>query len=241
MGRTRIIFSGIWPISGAKVVLPRVWKYGGDMLSPDGRDLIEGRFGCTVYSTYQAVEMSRIGFECERRRGFHLNMDLCALRVIDESGRDVAAGEDGEIIASNLHNRAMVLLNYRLGDWGALAVEPCPCGRSLPLLERLEGRRTEAIVLGDGRVLSALIVGSLFKRENAAALKVQIVHPAPGVVRWRIVPFAGVDREAWRSAILTRGKDVLGESTRVEVEFVADIPPAPSGKYPLVATAEEPL
>lgn len=211
------------------------------MLSPDRRDLIEERFGCTVYSTYQAVEMSRIGFECERRQGFHLNMDLCALRVVDEVGNDVAAGLDGEIIVSNLHNRAMVLLNYRLGDWGALSVESCPCGRSLPLLARLEGRRTEAIVLGDGRVLTALIVGSLFKQENVAALKVQIVHPAPGVVRWRIVPFAGADQDAWQISLLARGKEVLGESTRVEVEFVADIPPTPAGKFPLVAPAEEPL
>jgi phenylacetate-CoA ligase len=227
--------------TGATVTLPRVWKYGGDMLSPEGKDLIEGTFGCTVHSTYQAIETGRIGFECERRQGFHLNIDLCSVRILDESGCDVAAGQGGEIVVSNLHNRAMVLLNYRLGDWGALAVEPCPCGRSLPLLARLEGRRTETIVLGDGRVLSALIVGSLFPRELRTALKTQIVHPAPGIVRWRIVPFGGVDRETMRSAILSRGKDVLGESTLVEVEFVADIAPAPSGKFPLVATSEDPL
>jgi phenylacetate-CoA ligase len=158
-------------------------------------------------------------------------MDLCALRVVDGSGRDVPAGQDGEIVVSNLHNRAMVLLNYRLGDWGALATEPCPCGRTLPLLERLDGRWSEAIALGDGRVLPALVVGSLFPRELMTAYKTQIVHPGPGIIHWRIVPFAGVDREAMRSAIVARARDVLGESTQVEVEFVADIPPTPAGKF----------
>lgn len=38
---------------------------------------------------------------------------------------------------------AEVLLNYRLGDWGRLASEPCPCGSGLPLLQSLGGRRDE--------------------------------------------------------------------------------------------------
>ena len=54
------------------------------------------------------------------------------------------------------------------------------------------------------------------------------------------MPFAGVDREALRSALLARGKDVFGESTRVEVEFVDDIPPTPAGKFARVVAAEAP-
>ena len=49
------------------VALPRVWVYGADMLSPPMREWIEERFDCQVYSTYQATETGRLGFECERR------------------------------------------------------------------------------------------------------------------------------------------------------------------------------
>ena len=222
------------------VALPCVWRYGGDTLSPGGRELIEGTFGCPVLSTYQTVEMGRIGFQCEQRQGFHLNIDLCAVRVVDGDGCDLPPGEDGEIVTSNLHNRAMVLLNQRLGDWGALAGKPCPCGRTLPLLERLHGRKSEAIALGDGRIVSSLTVNSIFRQELRTSFKSQIVHSAPGHIRWRIVPFAGIDRDDLRSAVIARGKEALGEDVRVEVEFVADIPPTPAGKYPLVVTAEEP-
>ncbi len=114
--------------SGRRAALPRVWRYGGDMLSPSAKELMEGTFGCLIHSSYISTETGRIGFQCERREGFHLNIDLCALRVVDETGRDVPAGEDGEIIVSNLHNRAMVLLNYRIGDWGALATERARVG-----------------------------------------------------------------------------------------------------------------
>lgn len=216
---------------GVITAVPRVWRYTGDPLSSGGKELIERTFGCTVNSTYSSVETGPIGFQCELCQGFHLDIDLNAVRIIDETGQDVPAGEDGEIVVSNLHNRAMVLLNYRIGDLGALATEPCSCGRTLPLLDRFQGRRGELIALADGRVLPSLLVGSLFFNELESALKSQIVHPAPGHIRWRIVPFAGVDQDAMRNALLIRGREVLGEGTRAEVEFVADIPSSRIGKF----------
>ncbi len=194
---------------GREIALPRVWVYGGDMLSPGGRELIES-LGCLVYSTYQAAETGRLGFQCERRDGFHLNVDLCAVRIVDAAGETLPAGETGEIIVSNLHNRATVLLNYRLGDWGALA---------------------------DGRVLTSLDLLALFRAELRGALKAQVVHPARGVVRWRLVPLSSADRDALRRRLLERGRDVLGEGTRVEVEFAADIPAGAQGKFPRVVTS----
>ncbi len=217
-------------------VPPSVWVYGGDMLSPGGRELIEST-GCVVYSTYQAVETGRLGFECERHEGFHLNVDLCPVRIVDEVSRDVPAGESGEVVVSNLVNRGTVLLNYRLDDRGALAAVPCPCGRSLPLLKRLEGRTSELVALADGRVISSLELEGRFRQELRPTLQVQIVHPAPGHVRWRIVPFAGAGREALRRGLVERGPEVLGQGTRVEVEFVADIPRDPSGKFTRVVAA----
>ena len=220
-------------------VPPSVWVYGGDMLSPGGRELIES-FGCLVYSTYQAVETGRLGFQCERRDGFHLNVDLCPVRIVDGAGRDLPPGEAGELVVSNLVNRATVLLNYRLDDRGVLAAAPCPCGRTLPLLARLEGRTSELIALADGRVMPSLELEGRFRQELRPTLQVQIVHPAPGHVRWRIVPFAGVERERLRQELVERGRDVLGEDTLVEVEFVEDIPLGAHEKAVRVVAGGEP-
>jgi phenylacetate-CoA ligase len=96
------------------------------------------------------VEIGRLEFECERRDGFHLNVNLCAERIVDEAGRDVRAGTSGEDVVSNLVNWATVLLNYWLDDRASLAAGPCPCERLLPLLERLKGPCPETIVLADG-------------------------------------------------------------------------------------------
>jgi phenylacetate-CoA ligase len=222
------------------IALPRVWIYGAEMLSPSGRELIEKTFGCPTYSTYQATEAWRIGFQCERRQGFHLNVDLFAVRLVDEGGRTVEPGEMGEVVISNLCNRAMVLLNYRLDDWGVMAPEPCPCGRSLPLLERLEGRSSEMLQLADGRTISSLRLNAACDVELRPALQIQIVHPAPGHVRWRIVPSSGADRDTLRRDLLQRCRSVLGGDAKVEVEFVDEIPSTPQGKFVRVVSGPEP-
>jgi phenylacetate-CoA ligase len=221
------------------IALPHIWIYSADMLSPGGRELIEKTFNCPIYSTYSTVETGRLGFQCEHREGFHLNIDLCAVSLADENGRKVETGQLGEVVVSNLYNRAMVLLNYRLDDLGVMASEPCPCGRSLPLLERLEGRRAEVLYLADGRTVTALMLQGLCGDELKAALQAQIVHPAPGHIKWRIVPFSHADREKLRRSLLERCSVVLGEGTEVEVEFAEEIPRTPQGKFIRVVSRVE--
>jgi phenylacetate-CoA ligase len=214
-----------------EIAPPRVWMYGGDMLSDHGRDLAEARFGIPIYTTYQMVETGKIGFQCERREGFHLNVDRCPVRVIDEQGRTLPAGQRGEIVVSNLVNRATVLLNYRTGDLGTLSDTPCPCGRSLPILERLEGKINDVIHLPDGGRLIAGSVELLFKHELADTLQGQLTQRADGCVLWRIVPLTSTDCEALQRRLLEKTGGVLGPDVPVSVEFVDDIPHTRTGKF----------
>lgn len=216
--------------SGARVATPRVWMYNSDHMSAEAQELAERRHGCLVYSLYSAMEAHRLGVQCERREGFHLNVDLHAVRLVDTDGRDVPPGAAGEIVVSNLHSRAMVLLNYRMGDLGVLSPEPCPCGRTLPWLERLEGRRSEVVELADGRQLSPLTIEGLFRWVLTPTLKVQLVQREPGELTWRIVPFASADRDAIARDVEAQSREVLGADTRVDVEFVEDIALTPQGK-----------
>ena len=221
--------------SGADVQLPRAWDYTGDGVSPGVKDLAAER-GCTLHSSYLTVEAGLIGFECERCDGHHFNVDLCALRLVGEDGEPVEPGVPGEVVFSNLFNRAMVLLNYRLDDVAVLAPDPCPCGRSLPLLSDLQGRRSDVLTLADGRKISALHVEGLFRTELRPALRVQIVHSHPGEIRWRIVPFRNADRDALRDTVLARAAEVFGDDAEVTVEFVDDIESSPSGKFSRVVS-----
>jgi phenylacetate-CoA ligase len=214
----------------AKIPMPRVWVYLGDMISEAARELAD-ELGCRLYSVYGAMEAGTIGFQCERREGFHLNVDLCALRVVDAEGRTLPPGEPGEIVISSLDNRATVLLNYRIGDRAVLAEQPCPCGRSLPLLSSFEGRRSEMIHLLDGRAVSSLMLEGLFRVELRRTLQAQIEQLRPGELRWHIVPFASADREELRREFATRAAQTLGPGTTVTIEFTEGIARTSQGKF----------
>lgn len=221
-----------WFLSENKpqIALPRVWMYGGDMLSQNSKKMIEETFGCMVYSTYQSVETGKIGFQCERREGFHLNIDLCAVRLIDESGQNIEPGQEGEVVISNFYNRAMVLLNYRLGDLGILATKPCTCGRGLPILEQLKGRVSEIIYLPNGQRIDTETLTLSFKDELGPSLLGQISQPRPDQILWRIVPSFSMDREGLTRRMVEKSRSIFG-NFEVCVEFLEKIPRTPAGKF----------
>ena len=128
---------------GLEVHRPAVVRYASDALPPAARQLLNEVYGVQVFSAYQSIELFRTGFECEAHRGYHINSDLYPLRVINEQGEDCAPGVEGEIVGSNLVNRATVLLNYRMGDLAARLDGPCPCGRRLPMLSFIVGRTVD--------------------------------------------------------------------------------------------------
>jgi phenylacetate-CoA ligase len=219
---------------------PSVWCYGGDGMTRQGRALLERVTGARVLSTYQATEPGRLGFECERRDGWHLNVDLCAVRIVNAAGATVTAGREGSLVVSNLHNRATVLLNYHLGDVGALADAPCACGRSLPLLRTLAGRRTETVQLADGRAVSGLVLQAECMSALEGALRVQLVIEGPGRVRIRAVLPAGADGPAVASRISDVVRATYGESLVATLEPVASLTETAAGKFPRVVRATTP-
>ena len=98
--------------------------FSSDAMTPEGRALIQERFGIPVLGRYGAIEALKIGYTCEAEVGYHLHEDLCHVRIVDD-----------EVVLSNLVNRGTILLNYRLGDIASRLEEPCPCGRSFRRLD----------------------------------------------------------------------------------------------------------
>jgi phenylacetate-CoA ligase len=146
--------------------LPKLIIYAGSPITEEGKHQIEAEFGVPVLSHYNAVEAFKIGYTCTERAGFHLHDDLIHVRIINKSGMEVAPGEEGEVVISNLVNRGTVLLNYRLGDVAALSPHPCPCGRTFRTIEKLGGRVEDFIQLPGGKYIHPRSIWMLFKARS---------------------------------------------------------------------------
>jgi phenylacetate-CoA ligase len=80
--------------------------------------------------------------------GLHVNEDHFLVELIDPgSGRPVAPGERGELVFTTLTKEAMPLLRYRTGDLAALDRSACACGRTLPRMSKVTGRRDDMLVI----------------------------------------------------------------------------------------------
>jgi phenylacetate-CoA ligase len=125
----------------------------------------------------------------------------------------------------------MPFLNYYVGD---LAVRggPCPCGRGLPTLAAIDGRVSETLRAGDGRAVSAGVLGQFLIIVGGIMPHVweyQAVQPALDQVELRVVPTARYTR-AYGEALHGHLERLLGPGVRVRVETVDAIEREPSGK-----------
>ncbi len=210
---------------------PKAVTYGADAMTAADRTLIEQEMSIPVMSTYQAVEALRIGFQCERRKGFHLSLDQVVVRIVDGAGRDVGPGERGDILISNLTNRAMVVLNYRLGDVVRAGRGPCPCGRNLPVIEDIEGRIDDMIRRPDGSSLHALGVIPPLQAEPGVR-QVQLVQEGIDDFLLRVAWIPGAPQNVQN--LVRKLESSLGPAVRVRVEAVPSLPPERGGKVRVV-------
>lgn len=207
---------------GLRIALPRVLIYVGETLPTSRRLAIEDEFGLAVLSRYCAVEAFKIAFYCEERTGFHIHDDLCDLQIRRHDGSVAEADETGEIVLSNLVNRATVLLNYPMGDLGTFRSAPCPCRRNLRLLSQIEGRLEDMIPLPDGRVLHPRAIWAAFK-DDKDVLQYQLTQADLGSFSLRLVT-AGQERFA-AAASRARSKldSILGAECTVDVNFESEL------------------
>ena len=219
---------------GIELDPPKMVMYMAEALPAGGRQHIEGSFGVRVMSRYSAAEAFKIGFYCEARTGFHLHEDLCHVRVADDRGGTLPPGEAGQIVISNLVNRASVLLNYPIGDLGAIGHEPCPCGRTLATLSELEGRVEDIITLAGGGFVHPRAVWQVFK-EDDEVLQYQLTQH--DLDRFTLT-LTTLDEDAYRRA-LDRGlpelQRLLGAGARIE-SARGDETAARDGKFRAVAS-----
>ena len=120
-------------------------------LTESMRAIIERAFRCPVYNRYGSREAGDIASECKYRRGLHVNPLFTYLEVVDDEGKPLAYGQEGQFLVTNLHNRVMPLIRYAIGDRGVLqAPERCQCGISWPTIVALTGRVNDWVFLSDG-------------------------------------------------------------------------------------------
>ena len=216
---------------------PKAIMSSAQSLTDDVRDLIEEAFQTRVFDKYGSREFSGIAYTCEASRDHHV-MDESYVVELLVDGRPAQPGEIGEVVVTDLNNFSVPLIRYRIGDL-AMAVdhsEPCPCGRHLSRIGRIEGRTQAIVHCADGTWLPGAFFLHFFKEYEYAIRFFQIHQHTPGEFSLRIVKNRQFSDAAFEE-ILDQLREYTGAETRIEVEFVEEIPLIRTGKRsPIVST-----
>ena len=203
----------------------------GELLN-GSRAALKALFEAPVYDIYGTSETKEIAWQCPEG-GMHLNADVVRLEVLDDAGRTLKAGEEGNLVATLLVNHAMPLLRYLTGDRGALLSGRCSCGRSSPLLGVVSGRLADMLVLQGGARVSPYALTSSLERVGGV-LRYQVSQLDPARVRVRAIAEGAANRETIAHEMRTALRYDVASFLDAEVEFVDRLPTGPAAKFRVV-------
>jgi phenylacetate-CoA ligase len=158
-----------------------------------------------------------------------LNTEHLLLEVLDD-GPACPPGIEGNVVVTDLTNRGMPFIRYANGDRAIAATAPCACGRGLPMLAAVTGRRLDVLQTPDGGQLPGEFFPHLLK-EVPAVQRFQVIQEEIGRIQLRVVaPDWTADHEAW----LRRELAAVAPSLGLTITQVDHIPLTAAGKLQVV-------
>jgi len=215
---------------------PRAVMCSSEVLTGETRRRMRLAFGVEPFNVYAATEPAGIAAECERHR-LHLFEDLVITEVVDDRNRPVPPGVAGaKVLVTVLFSRTQPLIRYEMSDTIRLSDARCDCGRALGMVEVVEGRAEDVLILPGARGTTVSVHPNVFHH---------VLEPLP-VKQWQVeqTPLGLVLRLVRGDATLARERIVADLAhaltaagavpPSIDVELVDAVARTPLGKAPLI-------
>jgi phenylacetate-CoA ligase len=203
----------------------------GEMLTDAQRAACARAWPCPLEDVYTCEEAGYLALQCPVHPHYHVQSENVLLEVVDDQGAPCAAGESGQVLVTTLHNFATPLVRYELGDIAQVG-SACPCGRGLPVLSRLHGRRRNRLRLPDGRSEFPYLGehGQIHAETGVTVRQFQVIQRSVEEIEMRLVtdrPFTAGETER----VVRLAQKNLGHPFRIVITLWDDIPKGARGKF----------
>ena len=122
-----------------------------EMLSNQDRKTLQNSFGVPIINEYGVSEAGGIVAFENKNNKWELSNETQFIEMIDKQGNILPHKVDGEILITDLYNKVMPFIRYRVGDLGRLSIED-----DKVYLEKLIGRTNDTILLSNGKISPGL-------------------------------------------------------------------------------------
>ncbi len=199
-------------------------------LPKQSRDIIEQKFNTKVYDKYGSREFSGIAYQSSAQYGHLVNSESYIVEILKD-GMPAPAGELGEVVITDLNNKVMPFIRYRVGD---LAVahpftEQSPCGRGMQIIGDIEGRVQAIIFAKNGNFVPGTFFAHFFKEHSHLIKQYQVIQNILDAVDLKIIKGERFNDEQFNQ-LIDELRQFLGHDMHINILFVDEIQMGRTGK-----------
>lgn len=210
----------------------------GESSSDALRKACHEAWGVPLVDIYSCQEAGYLALQCPHHKHLHVQSENVFLEVVDDAGQPCGPGQVGRVLVTSLNNFATPLIRYEIGDYAEVG-SPCPCGRGLPVLQRVMGRYRNLLTLPDGSQRWPLMGYEGRLREIAPIELMQMVQLSQEEILVKLVAKRVLDDSEIRElTVFIQGN--LGYPFRLRMEYVEDIRNPVNGKLEQFISLLEP-
>ena len=200
------------------------------------RDTMEKAFNCKVFEEYCCNDGGACAWECEAHEGLHYFMERAIIEDVN-----------GEMIVTDLWNRAMPFIRYRNGDSVKFLNKKCSCGRELPLI-KAKGRSNDFLITKNGVVGATYLmyhgIGYVGAGEDDSKFRIGI-RAIQYVQKPGYLLEVNIVKNKWcKDEEIISFENILSKVThgmKIRINFVDDIPKTKKGKRSFIINEDKEL
>lgn len=202
---------------------------GSETLFDSTRLLVEKNIGCNIISQYANEENGILAQECigDVDHRFHLNQASYFFEVLKfDSDEPAEYGELGRLVITDLFNYAFPIIRYDNGDNCIMELDEAT---NTPYISKLFGRRLDMIYNTQGEPVFPMILARILK--NYSWIQ-QWQFFQMSVNEYILKLISNKDKTQFKDEndILNQLKETLGNNSKIQIEYVDEIPVLNSGK-----------
>ena len=195
---------------------------------PATKARIESVWNAKCYDHAGASEIGAHSFECEiQPNGTHVTESEFIVEVLNpETLEPVPAGEQGELIITNLGRIGYPVIRYRSGDLVVLNQQKCTCGRSFARFEGgVIGRADDMVVVRGINVFPSAVENLVRQCESVEEFRITVTTD-------REMGNLAIELELSKNANPESARKTVDQAIQNELSLRPEITLVPSGSLP---------
>lgn len=174
-----------------------VWTTSAPLTS-SVRSTLEAAFSCRVVDQYGCCEVYWLGAELGPKGVLQTFEPLRYIEVVGDGGAACEPGVFGDVLLTDLLNKAFPIIRYENGDRAAREREQFLNGMRFNALKPVKGRTSENVRKIGGGFIAGEFLTTLFDDYPLAVAQFQVVQSSDYSVVVRAVPRSGVEADQQR-------------------------------------------